>query len=257
MKKKVLIGTILPVLATVAVIGSGYSIFYLGDQTATNNNSMSADITQVVGVGSIKAADTFKLVFDQTTEGRNAITSSNSTAKPNSVTSGTTVNYDSNTSATFTGTDETALGVHFHWEKSDANKVVKYTSAKGVVDELADYDVYDVNGSKGGVYFVFTATFKLDATLYSYVNMEAGTTDFECVGNDNTYTYTFTATNKKEFDLSAIKLSYKSNMEPSTTSEYKDLKDAISSFNSSNSSSSTNSVTYEVKVYAGIKQANA
>ncbi len=250
MKKKVLIGTILPVLATVAVIGSGYSIFYLGDQTATNNNSMSADITQVVGVGSIKEADSFKLVFDQTTEGRSKVTS-NQEAKPNSVASGTTVTYDSNTSATFTGTDETALGVHFDFG-TGTNKKAVYTSAEGVVDELVDYDVYDGKGSNGGVYFVFTATFKLDATLYSYVNMEAGNTDFGCVGNDIAYTYTFTATNKKEFDLSAIKLSYKNDMEPKTVNSYNTLKSAISSFNSS---SSTNSVTYEVKVYAGIKQA--
>lgn len=84
--------------------------------------------------------------------------------------------------------------------------------------------------------------------------MAAGTTGFKCDHDDTNHTFTFTATNKKEFDLSAIELSYKTTMEPKTISEYNTLKDAISSFNSS---SSNNSVTYEVKVYAGIKQANA
>ena len=68
MKKKLLIGTILPALAAAAVIGSGFAlwVFESDVRTSTIQDNVTKDITQLVKVGAIEPASPFKIVFDQT-----------------------------------------------------------------------------------------------------------------------------------------------------------------------------------------------
>lgn len=235
MKKKVLLGTILPVLATVAVIGSGYSIFYLGDQTATANNNLGGDITQVVGVGTITKASDFSIVFDQTEATRSSLISSNSKVSA-------------------LGSDTTALGVHFYWANySSATKVVTYTSPSDpTVDNLTSYDVYDTDNKTGSVHYEFIVEFNLGETICAYVNMESGDTGFLKETSTSTGVYTFkytsdsTTSTSKEFDLTKVALSYVDTKEPKTVEEYSTLKTAI------NNAKSGFKVTYTVNVYANI-----
>lgn len=61
-------------MVMLAIIGSGFSFWFFGtsnsvagDQTLTDNGK---DVTQLIAVGSITAADAFKIEFDQTASGR-------------------------------------------------------------------------------------------------------------------------------------------------------------------------------------------
>lgn len=68
MKKKFLIGSLLPVLAGAAVVGSGFSLWFFNNTTATaTQDNLSKNVTQLVEIGTITVADNFTVVFDQET----------------------------------------------------------------------------------------------------------------------------------------------------------------------------------------------
>ena len=68
MKKKFLVGSLLPVLAGAAVVGSGFSLWFFNNTTATEaQNNLNKDVTQLVEIGTITVADNFTVVFDQKT----------------------------------------------------------------------------------------------------------------------------------------------------------------------------------------------
>ena len=50
MKKKFLVGSLLPVLAGAAVVGSGFSLWFFNDTATTNKSQdLSKNVTQLVG----------------------------------------------------------------------------------------------------------------------------------------------------------------------------------------------------------------
>ena len=59
MKKKFLVGSLLPVLAGAAVVGSGFSLWFFNDTENHANQDASANVTQLVEVGSVEAASNF------------------------------------------------------------------------------------------------------------------------------------------------------------------------------------------------------
>ena len=68
MKKKFLIGSLLPVLAGAAVVGSGFSLWFFNNTTArATQDNLSKNVTQLVEIGTITVADNFTVVFDQET----------------------------------------------------------------------------------------------------------------------------------------------------------------------------------------------
>ncbi len=68
MKKKFLVGSLLPVLAGAAVVGSGFSLWFFNNTKETaGQNNLSKNVTQLVEIGTIEVADDFTVVFDQET----------------------------------------------------------------------------------------------------------------------------------------------------------------------------------------------
>lgn len=68
MKKKLFVGTIIPVLASVATIGSGFSLWIFNDSNNTSEEGViNINTTKVVGIGDITVTnkDTSKIILDQ------------------------------------------------------------------------------------------------------------------------------------------------------------------------------------------------
>ena len=67
--KKFLVGFALPAAAAIAVVGSGFSVWYFGDKEQSENEA-SINVTQLVKVGSFQQDAKSVLVLDQTAAGR-------------------------------------------------------------------------------------------------------------------------------------------------------------------------------------------
>lgn len=69
--KKFLVGFALPAAAAIAVVGSGFSVWYFGDKVQGESGA-SINVTQLVKVGSFTQDASSKIILDQTSEGRAA-----------------------------------------------------------------------------------------------------------------------------------------------------------------------------------------
>lgn len=69
--KKFLVGFALPAAAAIAVVGSGFSVWYFGDKAQEESNA-SINVTQLVKIGTFTQDASSKIILDQTSEGRTA-----------------------------------------------------------------------------------------------------------------------------------------------------------------------------------------
>lgn len=64
MKKKFLIGSMLPALVGAAIVGSGFSLWFFNNTTTTESqNNVNKNVTQLVEIGTITVADDFTVVL--------------------------------------------------------------------------------------------------------------------------------------------------------------------------------------------------
>ena len=212
MKKKLLIGTILPSIAALAVIGSGFSLWIF-------NDSSSVETTGSVGINVTKVLDITNsyfqfgnengayLSFDQTTEGANGINPKGEGLKWRAGTTG----QEGHQSCFFILQDPT-----------DTNSATAY-------DDSVNY--------------TFTTTITLSEVLASYVKLsfitnrdntsntwDDGEWKDAVINNDKsvTYTYTFDSKNtlggatkdelsfQEVFWFANVTPTYQDNMEPTT-----------------------------------------
>lgn len=203
MRKKFLLGTIVPALAASAVIGSGFSMWYFGDANSVKaNQNANKNVTQLVRVGKIAAADDFTVNFDQTKEGH------------------------VNQVGSHTYNDECleATGITLKFAENANTKAIYTEASKTTFDDnLAGLDHTD----DGKVYYVFTTKVTIENGLGVYVNMDVKTGSKFKVDNPkgestpNTTVYTFTSEhNVSEFDWSNVELTYAADKEPSTLAEF-------------------------------------
>lgn len=223
MKKKFLLGTIIPALAAVAVIGSGFSMWYFGDANSVKaNQNANKNVEQLVRVGKIAAADNFTVNFDQT-QLKHAQQIGSAT------------------------TDVEATGITLKFAKNANTKAI-YTEASNVTfdDNLAGLDHTD----DGKIYYVFTTKVTIENGLGAYVNMNVKTgskfevNHVEGETTENTTVYTFTSKNNSVFDWLNVELTYADGKEPSTLAEFKVFHDLV------NNEATKISVVYAVDVYA-------
>lgn len=223
MKKKFLLGTIIPALAAVAVIGSGFSMWYFGDANSVSApQTANKNVEQLVRVGKIAAADNFTVNFDQT-QLKHAQQIGSAT------------------------TDVEATGITLKFAKNANTKAI-YTEASNVTfdDNLAGLDHTD----DGKVYYVFTTKVTIENGLGAYVNMDVKTgSKFEVdhvegETTEKTTVYTFTSKNNSVFDWSNVELTYADGKEPSTLAEFKVFHDLV------NNEATKISVVYAVEVCA-------
>lgn len=70
--KRFLVSILVPAAAAIAVVGSGFSVWYFGDKQVDTKTDASTGVKNMLHIGTFEAMSTnFKLHFDQITEGRN------------------------------------------------------------------------------------------------------------------------------------------------------------------------------------------
>lgn len=216
MKKKLLIGTILPALAAAAVIGSGFALWVFDGEVRTSElqNGVTHDITQLVKVGTIKQASDFKIVFDQTDATRpTGFKNSNGIAA-----TGITFDFGNGANvrkyAQYFASEESTLGTHK--DHSTENHFSSDT----------------VNGVIG---YEFSVTITLPSTLASYVDFSFGNKKMaKSVESDRIKYEAKTSDSRKiywglnnEDTAHSITASYAENKEPTNSAAYKELHDII------------------------------
>lgn len=223
MKKKFLLGTIIPALAAVAVIGSGFSMWYFGDANSVKaNQNANKNVEQLVRVGKIAVADSFTVNFDQT-QLKHAQQIGSAT------------------------TDVEATGITLKFAENANTKAIYTEASKTTFDDnLAGLDHTD----DGKVYYEFTTKVTIENGLGAYVNMNVKTgskfkvDDAKGETTENTTVYTFTSKNNSVFDWSNVELTYAEGKEPSTLAQFKDFHDLV------NNEATKISIVYAVEVFA-------
>jgi hypothetical protein len=239
MKRKQVLGTIIPAFMMTAVITSGYAIWHYNDLLRSANQNLSTNVTQHVEVGTITTADDFKIVFDQTKAGRTSALESNSVSSDR-------ISADIN--------NFKADGIYLEWKQSDDSYsdktdgiTTKATYTSPVEDDVVDNSTDNYALS---TYFDVVITFDTTTTisnendnqlngksLFDIIDFTADKTknaNFEKV-DGYTKGYVFRSTNandaifNKEFDFAkdSLSLTYKTGMEPSSTVAYNDFKGLI------------------------------
>lgn len=219
--KKFLVSIIVPSAAAIALVGSGFSVWYYGNHQVNASNSLSVEVKNVLKIGSLSGGSDGKLTFDQTSDGRKVVM--NNTTDDISSTEATGL--------TFTLTD-------------NENKTITYTSPSDGVD----------SGTFGSdeVRVEIKTKITLNETLAKYVTVD--TTDANMTGSGTTFTYTWAG---KQLDLSTFvtfKYASYSNQydsveghatrtsfttaEPLNEKEYKAMKDEVTSL-------PANAITFE------------
>lgn len=227
MKKKFLLGTIIPALAASAVIGSGFSMWYFGDANSVKaNQNANKNVTQLVRVGTIAAADDFTINFDQTKEGH--------------------VNQVGSHTYNDACLEATGITLKFA-DKANTTAIYTETSKTTFDDNLAGLD----HTTDGKVYYVFTTKVTIENGLGAYVNMDVKTGSKFKVDNkngvttSNTTVYTFTSEhNVSEFNWLNVELTYADGKEPSTLEQFREFHDLV------NNQATKISVEYAVNVSA-------
>ncbi len=186
--KRTIIKGLLPLMAGVAVIGSGFSIWFFNNTNVTNTQNPTLSITKLADVGTLASPDEFKLVFDQSVAGRGALVPPVTSASP-------------------------ALGIHIDWDGK--------TNHKAVYTEIGDTDAAtDNDGDK--IYHKMTITLNVGETLADYFKLTFGGADFTHTGG--TFTIEL-ARNTDEFDWDGVSFTYLT--EPKDKAEYQTLKTAV------------------------------
>ena len=169
MKNKLLIGTILPSVASIGLIGSGFSLWVFNEtnEAKLTNNNIKIEFTQVVRCGDITTHGETQLVLDQ----KHDVLS---------------------TGCYFESEEDDALIAKYSYDfsKTSSNEAgyiendsdIKFTTTIQISDALASYVTFDHTLGKDSVY--------KDTSLNTWTSSNDGTT----------YTFTSLASNHKAFD---------------------------------------------------------
>lgn len=194
MKKKFLLGTMVPALAAAAVIGSGFSMWVFDAlKTENKNQEMAQEITQFAQVGEIKEASKITVTFDQTAVGRKTATGNQSVSTKYA--KGITLSCANETKAAIY-TAPTNDGLDY----LDGVLKCDFTTTITISEDLNKYLVLTYNGD----------TLTSDAGVYTYkfskTQVEATTT---------------------VFDWEKLVLEYATGKEPTNVTDYKKLQEAV------------------------------
>ncbi len=136
MKKKLFVGTIVPSVAALSVIGSGFALWIFDNNTVANESgNVQIEVTDAAEIGEIVKSYSSELVFDQPSS------TSNSKGK----------------------------GVYFTGEAKWGNKSQYYTNCLSGVYKFSD-DKNEISDDKTDL--VFTVSIKLGDKISKYVNID-------------------------------------------------------------------------------------
>ncbi len=246
--KKIFAGIVLPTLAAVAVIGSGFSVWFFGENQDKVSSNGSIAVENLVRIGDLTTSVTSaELHLDQTKAVRSAILKSTDYVSAN-----TNKNKDekSNYSSASFGPDAEAKGLYLTTkdEGTAAGEFeIKYTpsTSDGYVDYIANVCKLEIK-----------TTFTFSGGAEKYVGMDTSTSSDSWNSTTETnkvvYTYTWTTEavankaysktisyndgetdNKADFKFvyltiaSSTAVSPLNTMEPHTDAEYSTMLDAV------------------------------
>ncbi len=239
MKKRVILGTILPVFAAVAVIGSGYAIWHFNDTASKLDTSMSFGITNVIqGASLTKDFDNLTLTFDQTTTNRETV---NASEASNLGVDSISNNGTTTANITLTATNSSNTSV------TDPTVTYKNVTTDGV-DSYATPEAENPTIGQ-----VFTVTLSMPTTVANYItitldtntatNWSATTTkDSSATSGITTWVWTNTTYGEQTWKWSYVTFSYATDnttKEPTNISEYAALSSVISAANTASSATAT------------------
>ena len=189
MKKKIF-ATVLPILAGITLVGTGFSVWYFTSDGTTSNLSVDVDMAGYVSVGSLTPTPTAtKLYLDSTTTGDNGHNGINLMSSDSDYVSGNDINL------TFTATTEDSGTI-------SGNATVTLTLT---VDNAVDnYIAFGLEGE------TFTPNAGDSKTTYTY------TTDSIAVNGATV-----------SIDMPAFTFAYESGKEPTNVDSYNTLAGVI------------------------------
>ena len=216
MKKKLFIGTVLPTVAALGVIGSGFSLWIFSDSNhVETTGSVGIDVTKVLSIkdSTITVANgDAKLVFDQT---------ENTSVDPKNP-NGEGLHFDKMQTATYASKE----GLDSYVVDWADNVKLTFTTTIFLPTNIAKHINLENNGLSGD--------FGTKTTVSSYTP-EGTTSD---LGAGSTYTYTIDSTSITDssswtsgnvsyqmFDFSKVTPSYVN--EPDTLAEYKQMREDL------------------------------
>ncbi len=230
MRKRILLGAIIPLVAAASVIGSGYALFIFNENNSTSAlNQIAVNVEAVATIGDIETAGQAKLNFDQTSTALNGINSK-----------GTGLTFDYTVSST-SKDDTTETETSSSTTSSTTDLTAKYLFSSSATTTNKTY--YDDD-----LYVTFTTVISIPSDVANYVKLSSTTyvvdSGYTWTEGSNTTTSatTYTITEKiktsekyaadnsgyKFFELSKITPSYVENKEPTTSSAHTEMINAVS-----------------------------
>lgn len=204
--KKIFAGVVLPVVAAAAVIGSGFSIWFFGENEAQVSGDASVEVTNLLRIGKLEMKQTGKMVLDQTEKVRTLLADYR---KFNSEALNNANSFNADHSASVndkTGANFAANGIYFTKKSADEgfDGKIKYTHSSAVTDWDENQKFFDEITNVAKVEIVSRVT--ITADLASYLDVVVGDdTKVEAVTADaekNAHTYAFKwKDNVTEIDL--------------------------------------------------------
>ena len=180
--KKIFAGIVLPTLAALAVIGSGFSVYFFGENQDKISSNGTVKVENLVRIGelttSVTSAD---LHLDQTKAVRSAILTGN-----NYVSGETNGNVDgkSNYNSSAYGANAEAKGLYLTSNDTTATTFdIKYTA--NTADQFVDY-------LDGAAKLQIVTTFTFSGGVENYVGMKYNTDDSKWAHDANSGVYTYT-----------------------------------------------------------------
>lgn len=199
MKMKRFVTAAVALLLMVSLVGTGFSYWFFNNYTTSSDSvDLTKSVTQLIEVGSITAADSFELKFDQATK-----------PSPSSLTQYT---HEGIKAVFATGANQKAT--YASPTDSDSNTVDK-------VDGQVTYDFIVTMTISEGLAQYFTASMKNNVTDWTVEKAENAV--------DGKITITFTGNEKTEFDWNNVEFSYETNQEPTTKDALNTLRSTVSS----------------------------
>ena len=221
MKKKLFIGTVLPTIAALGVIGSGFSLWIFSDSnSATAEGSLSTNVENVVTIGNLtnnytKGTNAMTLVFDQSKN----VVDSEGTATATLNTRGESVHFDND------ATINAAEKVTYTWN----------------ADNKHGDESYQIDYEEGKTEVTFTTTITVPSDIASYVTLSYTDSLGQTMSTSDeglTYTYTILASQISDFSTAKatgivvfnwenMSVSYKNGKEPTNLTDYKTMKSKV------------------------------
>lgn len=172
--KKIFAGVVLPVVAAAAVIGSGFSIWFFGENEAKVDGTASVEVTNLLRIGKLEMKQGSKMILDQT-EAVRTLLADNRKSNSEKLNNANSFNKDHSAAVNDkTGTNFVANGIYFSKETaSDTfDGKIKYTHFVQVTDWDENQKFFDEITNVAKVEIVTRVTITDD--LASYLDVVVG-----------------------------------------------------------------------------------